>query len=164
MTTPQSTRRGEPLDDPGARYAYRLLHQRTARRGDERDCSRARRSGTGDGTRRPGPKPSSSSIISELRTPAEERPLIAAGYETDAAACAYESVLAPSGWPVVFCNSFTSDLTLNRLDWPLGDSTNDFASSQRRIAYGKYIWDVESFTGGVLSPLSRTCPQYPISI
>lgn len=93
----------------------------------------------------------------ELRTPAEERPLIAAGYETDAAACAYESVLAPSGWPVVFCNSFTSDLTLNRLDWPLGDSTNDFASSQRRIAYGKYIWDVESFTG-VFSPAISNLP------
>ena len=95
----------------------------------------------------------------ELRTPAAKRPL-SLDEEGDTAAvvgCGHESVLAPAGWPVAFCNSFASDMALNRLGWPLGSSTNEYAAAQRRIAFGKYVWDVESFEG-VFSPAISNLP------
>ncbi len=87
----------------------------------------------------------------ELRTPANEQPRFRPVLESSEAACAHPSLLAPVGWPVVVCYSFDSERILNRLDWPVGDSSNEYATTERRIASGKYVWDVQAHQG-VFSP------------
>ena len=87
----------------------------------------------------------------ELRTPATEQPSFLPVAESRGAVCAHASLLAPLGWPVVFCSSFDSEGILNRLDWPIGKSSNEYATAERRIAAGKYVWDVLAHQG-VFSP------------
>jgi len=87
----------------------------------------------------------------ELRTPATEQPSSLPVLESSERACVHPSLLAPKNWPVAFCSSFGSDQVLNRQDWPLGDSSNEFARAQRHIGYGKYVWDIRALQG-VFSP------------
>ena len=46
----------------------------------------------------------------------------------------------PSGWPVIFFDTFSSNLN----DWPMGTETNEYVENHWSFAGGKYRWEVNA--------------------
>ncbi|MCP4544374.1 MAG: serine/threonine protein kinase [Chloroflexi bacterium] len=52
-------------------------------------------------------------------------------------ACIHDSPLAPTDWPIIFCDTFNS----NENDWYTGEYDGDLISGEKLITDGKYRWD-----------------------
>jgi tRNA A-37 threonylcarbamoyl transferase component Bud32 len=57
--------------------------------------------------------------------------------------CAHDTNLAPSDWPVIFCDTFNT----NANDWYTGEYTGDLITGEKSLTDGKYHWEATAIDG-----------------